>query len=233
MGLSQNAAQRQSCLLRHNFSQFLPAAAIQVLRLYRFSDGEYLCREGAPTRFLLFLVEGRCKVTRSLQNGKESLICFYQDFAILGEIELVCALPSATEPPALINTVQATGAVQCLALPIKTAQDLLLNDPLFLRFLCPRLAQKLMQNNQTLSINLHYPVDQRLASYIFCSCPSPGNLFQENHTHLAEYLGCSHRQLLRVLRRFREEGILAQEDGVYRVMDVDRLKKLADDIYSP
>ena len=216
MDLSQNAALRQTFLLRHNFSQFLPPAAIQALRLYRFSDGEYLCREGDPTRYLLFLVEGRCKVTRSLQNGKESLICFYQDFAILGELELICALSPIAEP-----------------LPINAAQTLLTEDILFLRFLCPRLAQKLMQSNQTLSINLHYPVDQRLASYIFRSCPTPESLFQENHTHLAEYLGCSHRQLLRVLRRFREEGILKKEGDVYRVMDVDRLKSLAGDIYSP
>lgn len=233
MDLSQNAALRQTFLLRHNFSQFLPPAAIQALRLYRFSDGEYLCREGDPTRYLLFLVEGRCKVTRSLQNGKESLICFYQDFAILGELELICALSPIAEPPPLVNTVQATGIVRCLALPINAAQTLLTEDILFLRFLCPRLAQKLMQSNQTLSINLHYPVDQRLASYIFRSCPTPESLFQENHTHLAEYLGCSHRQLLRVLRRFREEGILKKEGDVYRVMDVDRLKSLAGDIYSP
>ena len=232
MVLSQNTGQRQGFLSRHNFSQFLPPAAVQALRLYYFSAGEYLCREGDPTSFLLFLAEGRCKVTRSLPNGKESLICFYQDFAILGELELICAPSSATAPPPLINTVQAIGPVCCLALSIDTAQALL-EDPLFLRYLCPRLAQKLMQSNQNLAINLHYPVDQRLASYIFRSCPSPETLFLENHTHLAEYLGCSHRQLLRVLRRFREEGLLQKEKSAYRILDMARLEKLAGDIYSP
>lgn len=233
MVLSQNAAQRQSYLLRHGFSQFLPPAAIQALRLYRFSPGEYLCREGTPALFLLFLVDGCCKVTRWLPNGKESLLCFYRDFAILGELELVGALSSGGGPSSLINTVQAIGPVRCLALPMDVAQALLLEDLLFLRYLCPRLAQKLMQNNQTLSINLHYPVDQRLASYIFRSCPTPETLFRENHTHLAEYLGCSHRQLLRVLRRFREEGLLEREGDAYRIADISRLEKLAGDIYSP
>lgn len=233
MILSQNTGQRQDFLSRHSFSQFLPPAAIQALRLYCFSAGEYLCREGNPTSFLLFLVEGRCKVTRSLPNGKESLICFYQNFAILGELELICTLSPAAAPPPLINTVQAIGPVCCFALSIDTAQTLLLEDPLFLRYLCPRLAQKLMQSNQNLAINLHYPVDQRLASYIFRSCPSPETLFLENHTHLAEYLGCSHRQLLRILRRFREEEILKKEGNAYRIMNVDRLESLAGDIYSP
>lgn len=233
MVLSQNAQQRQGYLHRHGFSQFLPPEAIQALRLYRFSPGEYLCREGDPTRFLLFLVEGCCKVTRCLSNGQESLLCFYRDFAILGELELVSALPPAEKVSPLINTVQAVGPACCLALPIDDAQALLLEDFLFLRYLCPRLAQKLMQSNQTLSINLHHPVDQRLASYIFRTCPAPGALFRENHTHLAEYLGCSHRQLLRVLCRFREEGLLKREGNAYRVTDIAKLEKLAGDIYSP
>lgn len=233
MILSQNSAQRQSYLLRHGFSQFLPPAAVQALRLYRFSPGEYLCREGDPVRFLLFLVDGRCKVTRSLQSGKEALICFYKDFAILGELELICALSPGAAPLPLINTVQAIGPVHCLALPISLAQTLLLEDALFLRYLCPRLAQKLVQSNRDLSINLHYPVDQRLASYLFRSCPSSESLFQENHTHLAEYLGCSHRQLLRVLRRFREEGLIKKEGNAYRILDMSGLERLAGDIYSP
>lgn len=233
MVLSQNAVQRQSYLDRHGFSQFLPPQAIRALRLCLFSSGEYLCREGDPTRSLLFLVDGRCRVIRSLQNGKESLICFYEDFAILGELELICALSPGRVSFPLINTVQAIGPVCCLALPIDLAQALLWEEPLFLRYLCPRLAQKLVKNNQDLSINLHYPVDQRLASYLFRSCSSSEALFWENHTHLAEYLGCSHRQLLRVLQRFREAGLLKKEGNAYRILDMPRLKKLAGDIYSP
>ncbi len=232
MVFSQNVPRRQSYLIRHNFSQFFPPQVIQALRLCRFSDGEFLCREGEPTLYLHFLVDGRCKVARSLHNGKEALICFYQNFAILGELELICGpAPGGSFPS--INTVQATSPVWCLSLPIATAQSLLLNDPLSLRFLCSYLCQKLMSSNRNLSISLNYPVDQRLASYIFCSCQDQQVPFQANYTHLAEYLGCSHRQLLRVLRRFREEGVLKKEGHAYYIIDMDALKKLAGDIYSP
>lgn len=232
MTFSQNAAKRQSYLLRHGFQRFLPPEAIQALRLSRFSDGEYLCREGDPTQFLHFLVDGRCKVARTLRNGKESLICFYQNFAILGELELICGSAPAGGFPLSINTVQATGPVWCLSLPIGSAQALLMDDLRSLRFLCSHLCQKLMNSNLNLSINLNYPVDQRLAGYIFCSCRDREPLFQANYTHLAEYLGCSHRQLLRVLRRFREEGILEKEERGYRILDMGRLEALAGDSYS-
>lgn len=233
MILSQNAAKRQSYLLRHGFRRVFPPDAIQALRLSHFSDGEYLCREGEPVRYLHFLVDGRCKVSRTLRNGKESLICFYQDFAILGELELVCGFaPEGTISPS-INTVQATGPAWCLSLPIGSAQSLLAEDPRALRFLCSHLCQKLMNSNFNLSINLNYPVDQRLAGYIFCSCQGREPLFQANYTHLAEYLGCSHRQLLRVLRRFREEGLIKKEGNAYRILDMSGLERLAGDIYSP
>ncbi len=233
MDFSQNAAKRQAYLIRHGFQRFLPPEAVQALRLSHFSDGEYLCREGGPTQFLHFLVDGRCKVARTLRNGKESLICFYQNFAILGEVELICGPSPADGFPVSVNTVQATGPVWCLSLPIGAARSLLMNDLRSLRFLCSHLCQKLMNSNLNLSISLNYPVDQRLASYIFCSCQGDGPLFEANYTHLAEYLGCSHRQLLRVLRRFREEGLLEKEGYSYRVLDMSRLEKLAGDIYSP
>lgn len=227
MILSQNAARRQACLLRHDFSGFLSPSAIKALSLYHFSDGEYLCREEEPTRYLHFLVDGRCKVARFLQNGKESLICFYHNFAILGEVELICGLPSS------INSVQALGSAWCLSLSMEAAEDLLMKDPLSLRFLCSHLSRKLMQSNRNLSISLNYPVDQRLASYIYCSCQNREKFFQANYTHLAEYLGCSHRQLLRVLHRFREEGFLEKAGSAYRIIDMDALERLAGDIYSP
>lgn len=227
MNLSSDNSRRQRYLLGHSFRQFLPPQAIQALLLHRFSDGEYLCRENEPALFLHFLVEGRCKGSRFLQNGKESLICFYHNFAILGEVELIGNLPS------FINTIQAQGPVWALSLPRKTAEELLMYDPLPLRFLCSHLAQKLMQSNLNLSISLNYPVDQRVASYIYCSCQGRENLFHANYTQMAEYLGCSHRQLLRVLSRFREEGLLGKEGHSYRILNMSSLERLAGDIYSP
>ena len=224
---SQNAPRRQAYLFRHKLPQLLPTQAAEALCLYHFSDGEYLCREETPLQYFHFLVDGRCRVTRFLQNGKESLICFYHNFAILGEIELICGLSSS------INSVQALGPVWCLSLPIESAGPLLLNRSLSLQFLCSHLAKKLMRSDFNQSISLNYPVDQRLASYICYSCPGPEALFQTNYTHLAEYLGCSHRQLLRVLCHFRENGLLEKEGHGYRVLDSNSLKQLAGDIYSP
>lgn len=212
-------------LLLHDFAAFFPKEAIGKLQLCSFANNEYLCRETEPAAFLYFLVEGRCKITRFLQNGKESLICFYHDFAVLGEFELIRHADAAT------TNVQAVSPVLCLRMSAAEAQKALMDSPLFLHFLCRHLCQKLIRSNRNLSINLNYPVNERVASYI--ASTRQGVFFQDNYTHLAEYLGCSHRQLLRVLHRFCEEGILRKENGAYRILDEKQLLLLAGDVYSP
>ena len=242
MLFSGDAALSREYLRRHNFQSFLPQEAIGRLRLCSFSDGEYLCREGEAAGFLHFLVDGRCKVTRFLGNGKESLICFYRNFAVLGEVELIDGLfrknspltecwplPEVEDASAATTNVQAIGPCWCLCLPMESAQETLMDSAFFLRYLCGHLSQKLTRSIRNLSISLNYPVDERLASYIACVCQ--GEFFQDNYTHLAEYLGCSHRQLLRVLHRFCEEGILEKRQRAYRILDRERLKGLAGDIY--
>lgn len=236
MIISCNTIKYQEYLRIYRFESFLQREILRKLQLCSFRDGEYLCREGEPCDYLYFLVDGRCKVTRFLNNGKEALICFYHDFAVLGEIELIQSFrmigQQTPEQKSVTRTnVKAIGPVWCMRLPLAATQGVIMESPPFLRFLCEHLSQKMIRSNRNMSISLNYPVDERLASYICCSCQE--GIFQENHTHLAEYLGCSHRQLLRVLHQFCEEGLLKKERHFYRIADEERLRKLAGDIYSP
>ena len=86
------------------------------------------------------------------------------------------------------------------------------------------------QRSQNLTLSLSSSVSQRAASYILAT--ARGGVFRDNHTHLAEFLGCSHRQLLRVLGRLCEQGILCRlEGGGYRVADAARLSSLSGGVY--
>ena len=86
------------------------------------------------------------------------------------------------------------------------------------------------------SINLLYPLENRLASYIneFLTNDEDSNIyidFDENLVNIAELLGSSYRHLLRTLNTLSKKGVLEKEDGKYKVINKVLLEELAGDLY--
>ena len=201
----------------------LPKKALAALRLCRFDRGEVFCREGDDFASLYFVMEGRYKVTRLTESGRECLLRFFDAFSIIGELELFEGGPART-------TVTAVTPVTALRLPLSYLRAELLDDARFLRFLCAYFTYKMVQRDQNLVISLTANVAQRTASYVL-SAAQNGH-FADNYTHLAEFLGCSHRQLLRALAGLCADGVLAREPGGYRVLDAAALRARSAGVYS-
>ena len=99
-------------------------------------------------------------------------------------------------------------------------------------YLCGRLGEKLADRAMAESINLRYPVENRLASYLLASMDDEGKVLgTDDLGELADFIGASYRQLARVVRRFRDIGILERARGRIRVLDASRLGPLARDLY--
>ena len=87
------------------------------------------------------------------------------------------------------------------------------------------------------SINLLYPLENRLASYINESLvygENEENLyidFDENLINIADLLGSSYRHLLRTFNTLCKKGVLERECGKYKVINKTLLKELAGDLY--
>ena len=203
-------------------------AMIGTLEIIKFSRLEYICKEEAAMEQLIFLVEGKAKVFKSLANGKSLLISFYTPFEVIGDLELVKDRPASC-------TVQAISTCYGLALPMKKAREELSTDCKFLRFACASLAKKLDYISINSSINLLYPLEKRLASYINTVAVlmegSNGEEylgFNENLTYLAELLGTSYRHLLRTLNDLCARGVIHKEKEGYRVVDKVHLNRIGD-----
>ncbi len=59
-----------------------------------------------------FLVKGKAKVYTTLSNGKSLLLCFYNDFKLLGDVEII-NLENAS------SNVQVIEDTYCLAISLK------------------------------------------------------------------------------------------------------------------
>lgn len=215
--------------------------------LYYFKKGEYICREEEKMRYLYFFVSGSAKVYSVLSNGKSLLLAFYDGFRMLGDVELFGKQTAS-------SNVEVIKDSYCLGIPMDYAKNVLVSDNKFLQFVCKTLGDKLNRSSKNSSINLLYPLENRLSSYIYAMVSdrvtdsgyfsgqstkiSQSNRsdnetpkFSGNLTEIAELLGTSYRHLLRTLNALVAKSILEKEKNCYRVIDLEQLEKLAADLY--
>ena len=181
-------------------------------------------------KYLFFLVKGKGKVYVILKNGKSLLLSFYYPLTVIGDIEIVnnCDISS---------NIQALEDSYCIALPLNIVRGKLLKDAKFLRYVCDSLGLKLKNSSNNSSINLLYPLENRLASYILATKEEViiNNkrvyIFNEKLTELAGLLGSSYRHLLRTINILIHKGVISKKNGYYMILDKRILKTLSADLY--
>jgi CRP-like cAMP-binding protein len=215
----------RSYVRRFSLDSLLSADLLEALRPLRRAPGELVIRAGDPVRDLLFFVEGQIKIYSVLDNGQSLLAAIYKPFDVLGEVELFASKRYTLSVEALTETI-------CLGLPVSAIRKSAERNYRLFMYLCGRLGAKLRDRIIAESINLRYPVENRLASYLLGSSDGEGWILgTDNLGELADFLGSSYRQLARVVRRFRAAGILDNTRGRIRVRDTAKLESLARDLY--
>lgn len=215
---------------KYRINEMFSSNLEEYMELIVFEKGDYLSREGEPIEHLLFFVKGKAKVYINLENGKALLLCFYYPFMMFGDLELVSKKMATT------NTV-VIDEVHCIALPLNKVRAELLKDSKLMGYVCESLGDKLERASKNGTINLLYPLENRVASYIIATMEKvkieDNELFQfnENLTTLAELLGTSYRHLLRTLNKLVDERLLKKQKGCYVVIEEKKLRALAADIY--
>jgi CRP-like cAMP-binding protein len=216
----------ESYVRRYDLGRILSPVLVRALELRRYEKGERLISSGDAVDSLYFIVEGRAKVYSQMENGSRLLVRFYSPFDILGDVELFSF-------ERFILNVEALEEVVCLRLDARTIKRGAADNCALLQELCGRLGRKLAEFNASAAINLRYPVANRLASYLLAvecekECRSLGT---DDLGELADLLGASYRQLSRVLRDFKNDGILEEMRGALRIRDRPKLEALARDLY--
>lgn len=200
----------------------------EYMTLYMFNKNNYICREEEHLDNMFFLVEGKAKVSKHLENGKSLLISFYNPFTIIGDVEFV--RNNTTD-----CSVQAIKDTYCIGIKFDIVRNELIKDCKFLIKICDYLSEKLTSGSNNSSINLLYPLENRLASYIvaFTNLDSSTSrfMFEENYNEIAELLGTSYRHLNRTLNKFCSDNILKRHKKEYVIENLDKLLYLAGGLY--
>ena len=175
--------------------------------LLHYQPGELLTNPFSPSRYIQFVVEGELLLYDMPDEDSTVMIqTTYNEVNLLGEVELL----DAQFTPFF---VEARTDVYTLALYLEQYQQILLNDPAFLRYLCSCLASKL---NGAVASSVQMPLKKRVALSLQYADDSQ---CITDIGRLAKTFNVSNRQLLRVLKDFCREGILEHsQKGVYRIL---------------
>lgn len=194
--------------------QVLPKATHEHFTLVRYEPGATICAQGDDAHYLHFLVDGKIRVAHTSAAGKRLVLSFKRPFDLIGDIEYVRRTP-------YLNTVEAVTAVEMLVIRFDDLARHAADDVAWLHYLLEEITRKFELKSQSMSFNLFYPVDVRLASYLLSMTPDERALGStvDELTDIADLIGTSYRHVNRTLKRFVEQGLIERDRRSITIID--------------
>ncbi|PFY14392.1 hypothetical protein COL47_22760 [Bacillus toyonensis] len=200
-------------------------------QINHFEKGKFICNIDDEMDRLYFVVKGKVKVYTITPEGKKLILRFINPLAVVGDLELI--QKSKTH-----NVVEACSDVVAISISNTVIRNKLLHDPIFMNFLLENIANTLKISTRFTALNLLYPVEVRVASYLLSiSTDSNGNMYKEDLDatsipSIADFIGVSYRHVIRVLQKLNKEKLIEKKNGVIVIKDFSRMKEVAkDNIY--
>ena len=192
----------------------LPKETLPFFRLVRYEPGDAICVQGDEAAELRFHVAGKIRVSHTSVAGKRLVLSFKYPLDLIGDIEYVRRTP-------YLNTVEAVTPVEMLVIAFDDLARHAADDVAWLRYLLEEITRKFEQKSQSLSFNLFYPVEVRLASYLLSMTPDERTLGStvDELTDIADLIGTSYRHVNRTLRRFVEAGLVVRNRRVITIVN--------------
>lgn len=210
---------------QYEIDKIIPPLALKKAALHEFKKGDLVCRDGETILNFYFLVQGKAKVFILLENGKSFLLKFYEPFNNFGDLEILEEKTYRTNVEALTDTI-------CVTISTAVINEYCINDATFLKYICKNLSNKLNNLSYVSSINILYPLENRLASYIsHVSADEMIFSLNSSYSDIAELLGTSYRHLSRTFKILNEKKIIKSYNKRIEIIDRDTLVKLAGDLY--
>jgi CRP/FNR family transcriptional regulator, cyclic AMP receptor protein len=181
----------------------------------RYPRNTTIVEEGLAGDYMYIIREGRVKVTKLSEDGREKILEFLETGAFVGEMALLERAPRSA-------SVKTLSAVRLLALSRNDFLSLLRRSPdlalAVIEVLCSRLRT---QNEQASALSFQRVKDrtkgllQRLAR----SEHGEGTLSTPTLTHqqIADMIGTSRETVTRVVKELKQEGWLDQEGKHYLI----------------
>ncbi|MFT8320237.1 MAG: cyclic nucleotide-binding domain-containing protein [Bacillus sp. (in: firmicutes)] len=226
MGELKDREQIQSHLRKHRIDAIFNDELMAFANLYLFNEGDFICSQGDPSEYLYILVKGKIKIYMTSAEGKTLILSFKTPLEIIGDIEYIRDID-------IINNVQAVSAVEMIGIPYRMLQQYGSSYAPLLNFMLDIITRKFHVKSNSLSFNLLYPVEVRLASYLLSvSFDETDSLFTDEASEInvkdtANFIGTSYRHLNRIIQKFVAEDLIGRSKGTIFIKSREGLRKVA------
>jgi CRP-like cAMP-binding protein len=219
--------QLHAYLQEHQIQAIFPEPLMPYVSLYSFEQGEMICSQGETPEYLYVLVKGKVKIYTNSSDGRTLILSFKKPLEVIGDLEYVQGID-------FINTVEAVSSVCMIGVHVRWLKKYGRDHIPLLQFLLEIITKKFHVKSNSMSLNIMYPVDVRLASYLLSLSLDELNnsSIRVNIRDTANLIGTSYRHLNRVITQFCDEGWIERNNGFILVKNQKGLRELAgDNIY--
>jgi CRP-like cAMP-binding protein len=195
------------------------------LSIYRYEQGELICSQGDRPQSLYVLVKGKVKIYTTSAEGKTLILSFKKPLELIGDIEYV----RGTD---IINTVEAVSTVNMIGIEYRWLKKFGKDYSPFLQFLLDIITEKFHIKSNSMSFNLMYPVEVRLASYLLSVSFDESDSFIDEQISInlkdaANLIGTSYRHFNRVIQQFCKDDLVERKNGLILIKNRESLRILA------
>ena len=190
--------------------------------------GEYLFWEGDPAEWLYVIREGKIKLVKSSSNGKEMVL----EMVPPGQ---VCGTAVIYSPTQLSSAV-AESATTAFGLRRSELERFIYGTPQVAKAVIEYLGNRLKSAHDTITSLVTSKVETRIASVLVKLAEHHGSQTPKGirinipltRKDVADAVGATVETTIRTLSRFQKQKILTTESKHILILDVPRLKKLAE-----
>jgi CRP-like cAMP-binding protein len=176
-----------------------------------------IVEEGLPGDYMYVIREGRVKVTKLSEDGREKILQFLECGDFFGEMALLDSAPRSA-------TVKTLSPTRVLALSRAAFLDVLQSHPPIAMVVIRELARRLRETDVQASSLSFQRVEERTRGLLerLAREPRDGRRATPPLTHqqIADMIGTSRETVTRVIQRLKQDGWLTQDGKRYLVQDL-------------
>lgn len=181
--------------------------------LVKLSKDNTIFYEGEESKYLIFLRKGIIKLYKTTSNDKEIIMKYFHPNEFIAEVANFEQIPY----PA---TAQAFTSAEILKIDFKKFKNLIYSDLKLAFMIQTSLIKKIRNLENLISSNMVLDSKERIAKYL---CEHTEDFFNIKNIVIAEILNISPETLSRILKIFKDEGLL---DSKNRTINKEMLERI-------